>query len=248
MYSDILEQIGLSPNEAKIYETLIHIGQASTSQISVKAQVHRRNVYDAMERLLNKGLVFRIIGRGENMYEAVNPDKLMEIIKEKEIMLNQVLPTFRKIYYATPPQDAAFIYHGLEGYKNYLRDLTRICEDTYFTGAKGNWITSKMTMSLEDDFKKALKKNKKKVKILFDPRVRGKKNIEETAPGEYKFLPKGYETTGILDIVGDHIFMFNSREVGNFGKEGKIFVIVNKELANTYRTWFEMMWNLCAEN
>ncbi len=60
MYSEILETIGLSPNEAKIYETLLSTGETSVSEIATKAGVHRRNVYDALNRLVDKALVFTI--------------------------------------------------------------------------------------------------------------------------------------------------------------------------------------------
>ena len=82
-YSDVFEELGLTPNEAKIYETLVSGGEMPVSEISIKAKVHRRNVYDALNRLLEKGLVFQIFQKGENLYRAVHPQKLLEVIKEK---------------------------------------------------------------------------------------------------------------------------------------------------------------------
>jgi len=64
MHRQILEEIGLSPNEAKIYETLLSSGEVGVSDISLKANVHRRNVYDALNRLVEKGLVYRILQKG----------------------------------------------------------------------------------------------------------------------------------------------------------------------------------------
>lgn len=55
----ILEGLGLSPNEAKIYETLVLRGESSVSDIAVAAKIHRRNAYDAIERLIDKGLCFQ---------------------------------------------------------------------------------------------------------------------------------------------------------------------------------------------
>lgn len=47
MYEHILEGLGLSPNEAKIYEALVERGESSISDIAVAAKIHRRNAYDA---------------------------------------------------------------------------------------------------------------------------------------------------------------------------------------------------------
>src|SRR5690348_5394049 len=132
MYSEIFEDIGLSPSEAKIYETLLSTEEMGVSDISLKAKVHRRNVYDALNRLIEKGLVFRIFQKGENHFRAVTPDKLAEIIDQKEQKLSRILPQLRTLYHREPIKEAAYIYKGLEGYKNYMRDMTRVAEDTYF--------------------------------------------------------------------------------------------------------------------
>jgi sugar-specific transcriptional regulator TrmB len=52
MYTEIFEEIGLTPSEAKIYEILLAEKEIGVSEISLKAKVHRRNVYDALNRLV----------------------------------------------------------------------------------------------------------------------------------------------------------------------------------------------------
>src|SRR6185436_21043202 len=131
MYTEIFEDIGLSPNEAKIYETLLSAGEVGVSEISLKANVHRRNVYDALNRLVEKGLVFRIFQKGEHQFRAVTPDKLHEVLQAKQKTLSAILPDLHKLYASKPLTEAAYIYKGIEGYKNYRRDLARMAEDTY---------------------------------------------------------------------------------------------------------------------
>ena len=92
VYAELFEQLGMSPNEAKIYETLVTGLEMAVSEISVKAKVHRRNVYDALSRLLEKGLVFQIFQKGENLYRAVHPQKLMEVLEERKNEMQSALP------------------------------------------------------------------------------------------------------------------------------------------------------------
>lgn len=94
MYAELFEQLGLSPNEAKIYETLLESGESSVSVISLRAKIHRRNVYDALNRLVEKGVVFRIFQKGENRFKPVTPNKLLEILQEKK---KQVRRSFTRI-------------------------------------------------------------------------------------------------------------------------------------------------------
>lgn len=245
MYAELFEQIGLSPNEAKIYESLLSTGESSVSKISVQAKVHRRNVYDSLHRLIEKGLVMPVFQQGENVYQCVNPEKLLEIISEKERNVQRVLPDLRKLFESKPQPEAAFIYKGLEGFKNYMRDLVRVSQDTYFLGAKGLWYTPGIQKSFLTNFTQNAEKKKLNYFTLYDPRVKIElpQAIQEIR-GEYKFLPAKYTTPGVVDIFGDYVVTFTSVDIGNFGEDGTIFVMINPELAESYRTWFRLIWDL----
>lgn len=244
MNEDVLEGLGLSPNEAKIYLALITLGKASVSQISIKANIHRRNVYDAINRLLEKGLLFQIFQKGENIYEAVNPEKLSELVIEKELSLNKIMPDLQKMYKKNPSEETAFIYKGVEGFKNYMRDLVRVGEPVYFLGAKALWFTPNVPHYFLENFQKEMKKKKVKYYTIFDHQVKEKMpEAIKKVGGEYKILPKEYSTPGVCDIFGDYVVTFNSVGVGNFGDEGTIFVMKNKDLAENFRIWFKFMWS-----
>ena len=60
MDNQILEtliKIGLTDAEAKIYLVLLELGSSQAVHITSKSALHRRTVYDAIERLVEKGLV-----------------------------------------------------------------------------------------------------------------------------------------------------------------------------------------------
>ena len=109
MYSEIFEQLGLAKNEARIYETLLREGESPVGHISTKSQVHRRNVYDSLNRLMEKGLVFEILQRRENHYQAVDPQKLKELIQEKQQALDKIMPDLQQLYHDTPHENEVYI-------------------------------------------------------------------------------------------------------------------------------------------
>ncbi|HEY1074932.1 MAG TPA: helix-turn-helix domain-containing protein, partial [Patescibacteria group bacterium] len=121
MYTDTLIQLGLAQNEARIYETLLREGESSVGDIATKSGVHRRNVYDSLNRLLEKGLVFEILERRENRYQAVDPGKLSEMLQEKQRALAGIMPSLESLYSGTPHRNDVFIYKGVECWKNYIR-------------------------------------------------------------------------------------------------------------------------------
>ena len=66
----------------------------------------------------------------------------------------------------------------------------------------------------------------------------------------YKFLPKKYETSSAVDIFGDRVNILHNIHLGKIGNDDEITftVIVNKNLADSYRTWFQYMWDMCPKS
>lgn len=172
----------------------------------------------------------------------------MELVDEKRKQLDDVLPDLRAIYEEEEPTQAAFIYKGLEGFKNYMRDLVRVAEDVYFLGAKGLWYTPGIDISFLNSFQQIAEQKKLKYKTLYDPRVpEVLPHALEEVGGDFKVLPEGYPTPGVMDIFGDYVVTFTSNEVGNFGEDGSIFVMIEPQIAETMRTWFQYMWDKTDE-
>jgi hypothetical protein len=108
------------------------------------------------------------------------------------------------------------------------------------------WYTPGIGPQFLKNFISTNKNKKKKYYTLYDPRVPERiPQALKGVGGEYKVLPKGYETVGVLDIFGDYIVTFTSADVGNFGEDGLIYVMINKQLAESYRTWFKFIWDHC---
>jgi len=100
----------MSKNEAKIYETVLEIGECSVSDIAKKSGIHRRNIYDTITRLSEKGVIFSIFGGKENTYAAAEPRKLQEMLQEKQQTFEKILPYLTDLRKKEPPKEAAFIY------------------------------------------------------------------------------------------------------------------------------------------
>ncbi|MDD5031918.1 MAG: helix-turn-helix domain-containing protein [Patescibacteria group bacterium] len=245
MFAETLQELGLSPNEAKIYEALLGLNQAGVGEISSKAEIHRRNVYDAINRLIDKGLIFPILSKGENIYSPVDPGKLLELVKEKETSLNKILPDLKKLYENKAGTQEAYIYRGVEGFKNYLRDILRVGEDVYMIGAKLGWFDPRLKNFI-DSFLKEAKRKKIKFFHIFDAEV--KEKGRETLPllgTDYKFLPPEFSTNSAIDIFGDYVVTFTGLKLYKIDEEVTLFVMKDGKLAESYRIWFKFMYDMC---
>ncbi len=247
MYEKIFEQFGFPKNEAIIYEVLLKEGELSVGEIAKKSEVHRRNVYDSLKRLIEKGVVFEIYNQKENRYQAVDPHKFREFIQEKEDMLTRVMPALQKLYKSVPHKDDVFVYRGPEGWKNYMRDMLQTGEPAYFIGAKGMWLDERVKHFFPQ-FEKGFKDKKMKFYHLFDNEVRNQcPEIIERTGENYRFLPPKYSSKGAIDIFGDRVNILSNGKIGGFGEDFSFTVIVNKDVADSFRKWFQFMWDLCPE-
>lgn len=249
MYQEILQNVGLSPNEAKIYESLVELGESTISKIAVAAGVHRRNAYDAINRLIDKGLCFEILTKGENRYNAVDPGKLLELISEKQRSVQAILPALQKKFTKREAPEEAYIYRGFEGQKNIWRDVLRVGKDSYFIGAKGGWFDPHLNSTRDEFFKETRRKGIKFIQ-LFDHEIKAHHpNFPKQFPGElrYRFLPKKYSTNSAIHIFGDYVITYAGMSLMKLNENMVFFVIRSPELAESYRTWFWYMWEQSSE-
>lgn len=242
---ETLELLGLSPNEAKIYRALVERGELSVSDISRHTGIHRRNIYDTVERLLEKGLCYPAFSKKEAMYMAVDPEKLNELVAEQQKKLDGIMPTLRKHFLDQVADEEVYIYRGIEGQKNIWRDVLRVGEPSYFIGAKAAWFDPRLRIAREKFFREA---NKKKLKFsqLFDHQASIAKNFPIYFPGllEYRVLPEKYATISSIHIFGPYVVTYTGLEqVGELDNDVVFFIMKSPQLAESYRTWFQALWD-----
>ncbi len=248
-YQALFESLGLAKNEAKIYEVLLRENDSSVGKISEKSGIHRRNVYDSLNRLMKKGLVIEIIESRENQYQAVEPRKFREILGEKIETLDTALPQLEKLYLNSPVTYRVQTYRGNEGWKQYMRDIIRVGKPFYSIAAQGAWLDVRV-QSFFPGFIKQMKEKKIKMHHLFDYEVfETNHQILEHVGKHYKFLPKAYSTTSGIDIFGDRVNIMHQQHLGQVGTTNEVIftVIQNQNLADSFQTWFQYMWDTCPE-
>ena len=84
MIEENLSKLGFSPSEIKIYLHLLKNGSSYPNRISAETKLNRTNVYEALDRLVSKGVASFITKNKVKWFEAKSPDFLLSLIKEKE--------------------------------------------------------------------------------------------------------------------------------------------------------------------
>jgi len=88
-----IQEAGVTAIEAKIYLVLLQRGPQQAGSITKLSGIHRRTVYDAIARLIEKGLIAYIKQNTTRVYEATEPQRLLDLAKEREMRVLSAIPT-----------------------------------------------------------------------------------------------------------------------------------------------------------
>ncbi len=92
MDTSILEEIGLSKREIKVYLALLQIGSTTVGEIIKKTNIPSSKIYEVLNRLQTKGLVSYVIISSSRNYQAAEPKTILNSLEEKQKKLSKLLP------------------------------------------------------------------------------------------------------------------------------------------------------------
>jgi sugar-specific transcriptional regulator TrmB len=242
METRILEGLGLSRNEAKIYLTLLRLGKANSAELARESGIHRINVYDVLNSLISKGIVSYISEGGMRFFKPESPEKLKEILFSKMASLDKVLPDLLTEYNAKKEACEVSILRGAEGKKTQFEEIARIAKNT-----KNRVFTPHGLISFErPPYDRMLRKWYEKLGkqdvdskhlVLDTPEARkrakmlkGIKNYQIKFSKDIHFSPVSWNACGDLLFLTFHIEPY------------LILRIKCKEITQAFIDSFELMW------
>src|SRR3990170_6766171 len=89
----ILNEIGLTPRESEIYQTILKSGELKVGVLLGSIKAHPQVIYRAVDGLTEKGLATQFYRRGRKFVRAESPEKLLKIEEKRLERLEHVLPT-----------------------------------------------------------------------------------------------------------------------------------------------------------
>ncbi|MDP3027138.1 MAG: helix-turn-helix domain-containing protein [Nanoarchaeota archaeon] len=235
---------GLTKNESLVYITLLNLKQSGATKISEKCGLFRTLVYDILTKLIEKGLVSYTIKSKKRLYIASNPKRLLESLKEKENLIKEILPKLNTLFEKPTEECLVEGYEGKEGAKSVIEDafndaLSGKIKEFLFFGATGKAVESigyyymhmvkkaeKMKLPYKIDFRGIWSSKLKTREVLESI---GKRK-------QHRFFPEKFEPTTPAIIYGDKIVLMG-------GKEKSFTILIkNRELANSFKYYFNFIW------
>lgn len=231
-----LRDAGLTENESKVYVALLELGPVNAGLITRKSGLHRRVVYDTLDMLIKKGLIGYIIQNNVRLFSASNPERFVEILKEKEAAIEEVLPGMVALYRKTREKEGTNFYKGKRGLKNVFEDQLNSGKEVLVLGASS--LAYDVLQFYFKWYDKRRKERKIKAKIIFhDPKR------EVNIPySEVRYLPEKYSSPVAVNIYGDKIALIL------WNKDNPLAIVIqNKLIAEGYRQYFDIIWRIARK-
>jgi len=131
-----LRNAGLTGNESKIYLELLKKEELSANELAKNIGMDRTLAYTVLNHLIYKGLVGYIIKGNKKFFNALDPENLLNPIREKTAYINDLIPELKEIEKIVDTKQEINVYEGKEGIRAFGRLLMKH-KQFYSFGATG---------------------------------------------------------------------------------------------------------------
>ena len=225
-----LRTAGLTRNEEKVYLALLDYGSCLAGMISRRTGLHRRTVYDTTEMLIKKGLAGYILRNNRRLFQASDPQKILENLREKQDFLTPIIHSLGEKYLKTREKEETNFYKGKEGLKTIFEDQLKNNE-IFILGASSN--AYEILQFYFHWYDKKRKQKKIKVRVIAQETTFGRIPLSEI-----RYLPEKYTSPMAVNIYGDKTAIIL------WAKEPIAIVINHPEITRGYKNYFELLWKI----
>jgi sugar-specific transcriptional regulator TrmB len=246
MDTKILEDIGLTKGEIKVYLALLKIGQSSTGAIAQEANVSRSKLYVILNKLTKKGFIGSVIKGKVQHFSATEPRRMLDYIEEKkqdldkkENQLKEIIPQIDSMLNEEGKTSEATIYEGFRGVTNLFRNILDELKkgDTYYVLGASYGDVEGLRPFFHNHH---LRRTEKGIKLMMLANEEVKENIEASTKknAEIKFLPKYLATKMEIVIYSNKCF------IAIWTKKPMAFLIHNEEAYRSFKEYFDAFWRI----
>ena len=248
MNQKLLEEIGLTKGEIKVYLTLLKLGETTTGKIIDEAQISSGKIYEILDKLIRKGLASFIIKEKTKYFNAASPNRILDFVyekekdlKKKEQELQKEIPSLLEIRRLTKKKYETNLFKGFKGIQTAIFEALEDLMSKDEVLAMGIISSKSETYNIlwQKWHKKRIQRKIKCKAIFSDKGTDYYKVFKRMKHTEVKVL--GGITPSAIDIMGNRVLIFT------YGEEPSCLSITNEEIAKSFTTFFNTMWRIAKK-
>lgn len=241
---EILQEVGLTERESKVYIALLELGSTTTGPLIKKSEVPNSKIYEILENLQNKGLASWITKGKTKYFQASPPKQLLNLLKDKERKIQEILPQLEMKQKSSQSKKAVELFEGVKAIRSMLLGLIQD------TKKKENWYgfsTGETSQSKEiEEFYEwwgALKINTGlKDHLLIS--ISNKQEFLDSLTEEAEKAIKKAKSLRFSNVSfpGDTAIFKNYIIIFHWDNSPTATLITNENLAKQYKDFFIGLW------
>lgn len=237
MYEEQFKDLGLTDNEARIYLLLLRQGVMNPTQIAQKLGLHRGYVYDTLERMQEKEVVNSVLVNNKKFFQATSPQHLVELLRLRLEDMQKIAPDLQKLMAMTKEETHVGVHKGKYVYRTLIKDVLATVkphDEVLLVGIDEEVLTTEVEPIYLKRYFNMIKTKNIRERIII--KTGGKRIKEKTL--SYKELDEKYIGKTAQIIYGNKVALFV------LGTPYYLIVIENKDVADTYRKQFDLLWQI----
>ncbi|PIN86528.1 hypothetical protein COV19_04520 [Candidatus Woesearchaeota archaeon CG10_big_fil_rev_8_21_14_0_10_44_13] len=241
MNTSDLEKLGLTKNESKVYLALLELGSINADPIIKKTGLHRNIVYDNLDKLAKKGLAGFVVKNNRKYFEASQPGQILEWIRQKkaeaidnEKLAESIMPDIESLRKLSKEKKEAIVLSGVKSVMALVIDMPE--EGNFDMFATGYGMRTLFPVQYKR-FNDNIAKYKRKVRAIISENLRH----EDQGSSINRFLPEYHMLPVNTSILKDRV------NIIIFEKDPIAIQIRSREVADSYRTYFNFMWSIAKK-
>ncbi len=247
-----LEELGLSQGQIEVFTAVLELGSSTLNKIQEKTGIERRNIYDILNKLIEKGFISYTVEKGKKTYQCTHPSKILEEVKKKEERLKELenkIPEIKSLFDLSKPDIRAEVYRGNESIKSLFDEIITT-KESFWMGGNSFENYKSVPENLQIWFKHWMQRRKENNHVMHDLVSHGT-YLEELPPKDtkkhkkelyhYSELPEGFYTPMVIIIFGSKVAQIL------WSKQSFAFVIDSKEIKNSFMKYFNYFWKIAKK-
>lgn len=249
----LLEEIGLTEEQAKVYNCLVSLGGLQARKIALETKINRSLVYRILKQLVELHLIVETTNpRSVSIFSALHPSNLHSILKKKEEDLkladrafHETVSTLGSHFNMVCGKPSVRFYEGVEGVVILNKDIIHTKSDIKLIRSpfdNNTEETDKQAKKLLEDRAQQGIKTKLIVPI---------KNIPSTISAEWdnkNLIERRRVSRDELLNTAQLVVYGKKVAFTSFGSCMITTIIEDEGIANTCSMLFDSLWNKYSNN
>lgn len=251
-----LLDLGLHAKEAKLYFSILSLGQATANEAAKHASIPRTTAYPFLESLVSRGLILQEVdSKGGSKFTPRSLEVFSQLLESEKSELKRKENSIRHLVQFLIPyfgQRRAYIpkLRFVEGKKAVDKLLHTSIHDWRKSYERyGDWtMWGYQDHTFVDEYREwheyawKIRNPKERICLFSTKEGLSQQTKDRIKLREIRKLPGGYEFPCSIWIHADHVLLGMTATRPHFA-----ILLVDVVIAETLRTLFKMLWELSAK-